>query len=74
MEYNEVKIKDDLFSFYNSKEWKQLFNEAGKYDFCQGCSIDCYFGASPLDKIDKYFFQELLSYGKVMLERLRSKS
>jgi len=67
----KVKIDDSLYSLYKSEEWKKLFENAGKYDFCQGCNIPCYLGASPLDKIDKYFFQETLSYGKFLIERLR---
>ncbi|RLF50895.1 MAG: radical SAM protein [Thermoplasmata archaeon] len=68
----KIKINGRLYSLYHSDEWKQLFDKAGRYDFCQGCNIPCYLGASPLDKIDRYFFKELLSFGKVQLERIRS--
>lgn len=67
------KIKGDLYNLYNSKIWKQLFEDAGKYKFCQGCNLPCYLGASPLDKIDRYFFQESLSFLKVLIERYRNK-
>ena len=68
----KVKINGQLYNMYHSDEWKRFFEKAGKYDFCQGCTIPCYLGASPLDKIDGYFFQELLSFGKFLIERGRS--
>jgi MoaA/NifB/PqqE/SkfB family radical SAM enzyme len=67
----KVKINGKLYSLYHSEEWKKLYGHVGKYDFCQGCNLPCYLGASPLDKIDRYFFKEILSYSKVNLERLR---
>lgn len=70
----KVKIDGNLYSLYHSEQWKHLYADAGKYDFCQGCNIPCYLGASPLDKIDRYFFQEILSFGKVLIERYRKKS
>lgn len=69
---NKVKIDGNLYSLYHSADWKNLFDKAGKYDFCEGCTVPCYLGASPLDKIDGYFFQEILSYKKVLIERLRT--
>jgi len=67
----KVSIDGRLYSLYHSREWKELFDKAGTYDFCQGCTVPCYLGASPLDKIDRYFFQELLSYTKFIVERSR---
>ncbi len=66
-----VEINGNLYALYHSEKWKQLYADAGKYDFCQGCNLPCYLGASPLDKIDRYFFQEILSYFKVLAERHR---
>ena len=68
----KVKIDDNLYSLYHSKEWDKLFANAGRYEFCKGCNLPCYLGASPLDKIDKYFFKELLSYTKFLIERSRN--
>ena len=69
----KIEIKGSLFDLYNSNNWKNLYAGAGKYEFCQGCNLPCYLGASPLDKIDRYFFQEILSYSKVVVERYRKK-
>jgi MoaA/NifB/PqqE/SkfB family radical SAM enzyme len=68
----KIKINGRLYNMYYSDEWNKYFEKAGKYDFCQGCTIPCYLGASPLDKIDGYLFQELLSFGKFFIERSRS--
>lgn len=70
----KVKINGNLYSLYNSEQWKQLYANAGKYGFCQGCNIPCYLGASILDKVDRYFFKEILSFSKVLIERYRKKS
>jgi MoaA/NifB/PqqE/SkfB family radical SAM enzyme len=69
----KVRINGNLFDLYHSDNWKNLYKDAGKYDFCQGCNIPCYLGASPLDKIDRYFFQEIMSYYKILLEKYRKK-
>ena len=69
----KVKINGNLYSLYHSEKWKKLYEKAGKYDFCQGCNLPCYLGASTYDKIDRYFFQEILSFLKVLIERHRRK-
>jgi len=68
----KVKIEKDLYSFYHSESWKKLFSQVGRYDFCEGCTVPCYLGASPLDKIDQYFFQEILTTMKFLIERFRT--
>jgi MoaA/NifB/PqqE/SkfB family radical SAM enzyme len=67
----KVNINGKLFSLYNSPEWKKLFNDAGKYEFCKNCTIDCYFGMSYLDKIDQHFFKQNLTFLKNLIETIR---
>jgi hypothetical protein len=67
----KVNINGKLFSLYNSPEWKKLFNDAGEYEFCKNCTIDCYFGMSYLDKIDHHFFKQNLTFLKNLIETIR---
>jgi MoaA/NifB/PqqE/SkfB family radical SAM enzyme len=67
------KIEGNLFSIYNSKEWNELYFDAGKYDFCKNCTIDCYFGMSYWDRMPKYFIKQNLTYLKNLIENNRSK-
>lgn len=57
-----LKIEDDLPSLYKSEEVKKVKKQAGRYDFCSGCSIWCYIGPSFFYSLDKYFFLQLYSY------------
>ncbi|MHA1190769.1 MAG: radical SAM protein [Promethearchaeota archaeon] len=68
-----IKINGKLFSLYQSKEWNQLFKNAGTYDFCNHCTIDCYFGMSYFDRLNPYFIKQNLTYLKNFVELMRSK-
>jgi MoaA/NifB/PqqE/SkfB family radical SAM enzyme len=67
----KIKINGRLLSIFNSKEWKELYNNNGRYDFCNHCSIDCYFGLSYFDKIKRGFFKENLTMLKYLIENNR---
>jgi len=67
------KIENNLFSIFNSKTWNELFCNAGKYEFCNHCTIDCYFGMSYLDRLDKYFIKQNLTFLKNLIESARIK-
>ena len=69
----KIKINGRLFSLFNSNEWKKLYQNNGKYEFCNHCSIDCYFGYSYFDKIKRGFFKENLTFFKYLIESIRSK-
>jgi len=66
-----VKINGNLYNLYKSDKWKDMFKNAGKYDFCEHCTIDCYFGLSYFDRLGKYFFKQNLTYIKGTIENLR---
>lgn len=68
----KIKINGRLLAIYNSKEWNDLFINAGKYEFCKNCTIDCYFGLSYFDKLDRSFIKQNLSFLKNMIESMRS--
>jgi len=69
----KVKINGDLLSLFYSQEWKEYFQNNGTFDFCNHCSIDCYFGYSYWDKIRKGFIKENLSLLKNLIESRRKK-
>lgn len=70
-----IKIDGDLYKIYNSNKWEEYYGNAGRYDFCNRCTIDCYFGLSYRDRIFRYFIKQNLTYFKNYLEmrRLRNK-
>ena len=70
---NKVKINGTLLSLFRSKEWKEYFRNNGTFDFCNHCTIDCYFGYSYWDKIGKGFLKENLSMLKNLIEYTRKK-
>jgi MoaA/NifB/PqqE/SkfB family radical SAM enzyme len=67
-----VKINGNLYSLFTSNEWTRLFEHAGRYKFCQQCTIDCYFGLSYWDRVGRYFFKQNLSFLKDLLENWRN--
>lgn len=68
-----VRIDGDLLSLYKSKKWDDLFRDVGKYEFCNNCTIDCYFGMSYFNRLGRYFFKQNLTYLKNTIESFRSK-
>lgn len=66
-----IKINGNLLSMFRSDEWKKMFDSAGRYDFCNHCSIDCYFGMSYKDRLDNYFIKQNLTYFKNLIEAHR---
>ena len=67
------KIDGNLWSMYNSKDWRDMFSNIGRYDFCNHCTIDCYFGMSYSDRISRYFVKQNLTFLKNFIESCRSK-
>ena len=68
---HKVEIDCHLFSLYQSSKWKTLFEKAGTYEFCNHCTIDCYFGMSYWDKLDHYFFKQNATFLKNWIEERR---
>jgi MoaA/NifB/PqqE/SkfB family radical SAM enzyme len=68
-----INIKDGLYSLYKSKDWTNFFKNAGRYDFCNNCTIDCYFGMSYMDRLFSYPIKQNITSLKDFLESRRSK-
>jgi len=68
-----IKIDGKLYSMYKSKEWNDLFKNAGKYDFCKNCTVDCYFGMTYKDWVTRYPIKQNITTFKNFLELKRVK-
>ena len=60
----KIPINGDLFSLYNSVRWKEAFSVAGRYPFCEHCTIECNFGFSYWNRLWENIFLQNLSYIK----------
>ena len=60
----KIPIQANLTEIITSPIYQQLKLKQGRYKFCQGCTINCYFDPSFLYKFDRYFWLSLLSKAK----------
>jgi MoaA/NifB/PqqE/SkfB family radical SAM enzyme len=65
----KIKIENNLFALQNSDLVQNAAKQVGRYDFCDGCKINCYMRASLFRKYPCLF---LLTWLKNMREFLRA--
>jgi hypothetical protein len=63
--------RSNLDELWASTHVQKRRKEEGSWDFCQGCTIWCYFETSFLWPPDKYFFLNLKSKGRWAKERAK---
>jgi len=63
----EVPIENNLYELYYSQEIQNEIKNAGRYDFCQGCYINCYFRYSLYDK-PRFWLETFKSINKQLIE------
>jgi MoaA/NifB/PqqE/SkfB family radical SAM enzyme len=68
-----IKIDGNLFSIYKSERWNDFFRNAGKHEFCQNCTIDCYFGLKYSDRVLRYPIKQNITTFKDLAESMRPK-
>jgi MoaA/NifB/PqqE/SkfB family radical SAM enzyme len=56
--------RDDLSLVRNSSTWRHYHKNQGRFAFCQGCHLNCYFDPSFHYKIDEYFWLSSLAKAK----------
>jgi MoaA/NifB/PqqE/SkfB family radical SAM enzyme len=56
-----IAIDDKLFDLYHSAEVNEVKLMEGKYDACQGCTINCYMQPSFAVEMNKYWWKALPS-------------
>ncbi|MDR1057835.1 MAG: radical SAM protein [Coxiellaceae bacterium] len=66
---HKIKINNNLFELQNSKIVDEIAKQMGKYEFCQGCKINCYMRAS---LFKKYPYLSLVTWIKNLREFSRS--
>lgn len=65
----EVPIDNNLFELHRSENIQNLIAKEGRYEKCQGCTVNCYFQPSFAVEVNKYFFQALPSTLKYAWEK-----
>ncbi len=56
--------RDDLASARTSSTWRYYHKNQGRFDFCRGCHLNCYFDPSFHYKLDDYFWYSSLAKSK----------
>ncbi|MDP2750709.1 MAG: radical SAM protein, partial [Nanoarchaeota archaeon] len=70
--FKKIKIDNNLYKIYKSKEAAELRKQEGKFGFCNGCAIYCYMKTSMYRKVfSKYFYLSLKTGYKFLRERAR---
>ena len=62
-------IQNNLYSLWHSPKIVKLRQKAGKYDFCNGCTINCYMEPSFAYSLNKYFLVSSISTLKYINEK-----
>lgn len=57
----EFEINNQLFDLYKSDKISSLIQQEGRYEKCEGCTINCYMQPSFAVELNKYFFKALPS-------------
>jgi MoaA/NifB/PqqE/SkfB family radical SAM enzyme len=65
----EIPIENNLYELHRSKDIQALIAKEGRYDKCQGCTVNCYFQPSFAVEVNKYFFHALPSTVKYAWEK-----
>jgi MoaA/NifB/PqqE/SkfB family radical SAM enzyme len=60
----KIPLDKPLREILNSKEYDDALSRQGRFCFCDGCTINCYFDPSFLYKFDPYFIDSLISKAK----------
>jgi len=65
----KIPINNQLFTLYFSKRVRYFKKMEGRFPFCEGCSISCYFDPSFTYGIDDYFLLSQLSKVKYCYDK-----
>jgi MoaA/NifB/PqqE/SkfB family radical SAM enzyme len=60
----EIPISSELTDIMKSLAYQSAKEKQGRYPFCEGCTINCYFDPSFLYKADGYLLSSLVSKAK----------
>jgi len=65
----EVDLSDGLLEARKTKAFRSALQKQGRYNFCQGCTINCYFDPSFLYKPDSFFIRSLMAKAKYAYDK-----
>ncbi len=65
----KIPVNNKLFTLYNSNSVRYMKKMQGRFPFCEGCSISCYFDPSFTYGVDDYFFLSQLSKVKYCYDK-----
>lgn len=54
-------LRNDVEFIRSTSTWQYYKKNQGRFNFCQGCHLNCYFDPSFQYKIDEYFFLSMLA-------------
>ncbi|NUQ80053.1 MAG: radical SAM protein [Bacteroidetes bacterium] len=74
----KIPLNGNLFEIRKSETVREAEKKQGRYDFCQGCTVNCYFEPSFAISANRYMLKSLpsklrYSFTKFVTQRLRRK-
>jgi len=66
---DSVNLKEGIMTARKSTAFKRALQKQGKYDFCAGCTINCYFDPSFVYTPDSLFFRSLMAKTKYAVDK-----
>ncbi|MDZ7261769.1 MAG: radical SAM protein [candidate division KSB1 bacterium] len=60
----KIPVRNTLIALRKTAAVQKALRDQGRYPFCQGCTINCYFDPSFLFQWDTYFWESLISKAK----------
>ena len=64
-----VSLSEGVMAARKTAAFKRALQKQGKYDFCAGCTINCYFDPSFVYTPDSLFFRSLLAKTKYAVDK-----
>jgi MoaA/NifB/PqqE/SkfB family radical SAM enzyme len=65
----ELAIENNLLAIRQSEQVQEMIQKEGRYNECQGCTVNCYMQPSFAVEVSKYFFKALPSTLKYAVEK-----
>ena len=64
-----VSLEDGIIAARKTTAFKRALQKQGKYDFCAGCTINCYFDPSFVYTPDSLFFRSLMAKTRYAVDK-----
>ncbi len=69
-EKERIKIEDSISDIFNTEKYREYLKMEGRFDFCQGCTVNCYFEPSFAFPTNQYAIASLSSKFKYGFNKL----